>query len=47
MMAGIIFDLSGNWIEAMQCDQIMLPDRMSPFQLIYFGATETLAEPDG
>ena len=47
MMAGIIFDLSGNWIEHMQCDEIMMQDRMSPWQLIYFGSLESLADPDG
>ena len=47
MMAGIIFDMSGNWIEQMKCDEIMLADRMSPLQLIYFGSLDSLADPSG
>ena len=46
-MAGIVFDMSGNWMEIIQCDDIMGADRYSSMQLIYFGTVESLADPDG
>ena len=46
-MAGIVFDMTGSWIEVIECDAIMSPDRMAPMQLVYFGQLESLADPDG
>lgn len=50
-MAAIVFDMSGNWIERIECDEIMKEDEQGRYQvgmeLVYFGSLESLADPDG
>ena len=46
-MAGIVFDMTGSWLEEIKCDEIMSPERFAPMQLVYFGSLESLADPDG
>ena len=47
-MAAIIFDMSGNWIEPLMCDDIMAAERKAQMQVVYFGSIESLADgPNG
>ena len=29
-MAGIVFDMTGSWLDEIQCDDIMSPERFAP-----------------
>lgn len=46
-MAAIIFDMTGNWIEPLMCEDILAPERKAIMQIVYFGSVENLADPDG
>ena len=41
-MVDIVYGMTGGWIDEIECEAIMSPDRAGLMQLVYFGQLETL-----